>query len=204
MSKLEKLTPEQTAAMPAYAQEWIRHVLHDPIDHPAVEEGIRQVYKLAGLNPPADIIWTPNPKATVVDACNRAYDIEHPKGSKKDRTKYVRDNWHKYLGGRTWAGWDAWRAFLIEECNAPVSDEIREKWFAWKAANSAGWWWPGDGFCYVTEHWTDIHLERVGPDGFGSHRLHNGSGPAIAWEGWSVFLLHGVRVPEWVVMESLV
>ncbi len=43
---------------------------------------------------------------------------------------------------------------------------------------------------------TVLHLEQVGPTGWGSHRLHCDTGPAVAWsDGWGVYSWHGTRVP---------
>jgi hypothetical protein len=51
----------------------------------------------------------------------------------------------------------------------------------------------------VSERPTAIHREQVGPRGWGSHRLHNESGPALAFDGWAIYAIHGVRVPAYVV-----
>jgi hypothetical protein len=53
----------------------------------------------------------------------------------------------------------------------------------------------------VSDRPTEIHREQVGPRGWGSHRLHCTTGPAIAWrDGWALWFIHGVRVDERIVM----
>jgi hypothetical protein len=45
-----------------------------------------------------------------------------------------------------------------------------------------------------------VHLEQVGPAGWGSHRLHNAVGPSMTWaDGWAIWHWHGIRVPQWVI-----
>lgn len=55
----------------------------------------------------------------------------------------------------------------------------------------------------VCERPTAIHRELVRPDvarGWGSHRLHSDSGPAVVWpDGWGLHVIHGVRVTRQIV-----
>ena len=51
-------------------------------------------------------------------------------------------------------------------------------------------------FIMVCERPQEIHLEQVRPRGWGSHRLHCETGPAVKFaDGWGVWAWHGVRVP---------
>jgi hypothetical protein len=55
-------------------------------------------------------------------------------------------------------------------------------------------------FVMVVDTPAVINVERVAPQGWGSHRLHCEAGPAVAWaDGWCVYSWHGVRVPAWVI-----
>jgi hypothetical protein len=63
-------------------------------------------------------------------------------------------------------------------------------------ARSAGWYLPHEHICWVSERHS--LLER---DGQG--RLHSIAGPAVLYpDGWAIYAVHGVRVPERVVMAS--
>ena len=68
---------------------------------------------------------------------------------------------------------------------------------------SACWWYPHKDFLIVCERPRQIHRELVDANrtrGWGSHRLHNGSGPAVSWgDGWGVYSIHGVRVTQQIV-----
>ena len=55
----------------------------------------------------------------------------------------------------------------------------------------------------VCERPVSIARELANPDitrGLGSHRLHNSTGPAVAFrDGWGVYAVHGVRVPADII-----
>lgn len=95
-------------------------------------------------------------------------------GSSPVGTSYLRDICHLSLGGDLW---DRDRAYA-------------------DAQAAAGWWWPHRQYVMVTDRPRELHLERVGPTGSGSHRPHCATGPAIRWaDGWALYFLHGERVP---------
>ena len=51
---------------------------------------------------------------------------------------------------------------------------------------------PYKGICFVSEKPTEIHWK--------DKRLHNESGPSVKWpDGYAMWNLNGVRVPEWLV-----
>ncbi len=54
-----------------------------------------------------------------------------------------------------------------------------------RVANSAGWWWPYDDLCIVTERPTKLFLNRQG-------KLHREGGYAIEYaDSWGVYALNG-------------
>jgi hypothetical protein len=109
----------------------------------------------------------------------------------------VQQGWTKYLSG-WWSWWQARNGFCIEVLGA--APEMRERLDAWKDACSAGMWWPHTDFVIVSERPVAICHTRIGPDGWGSHQLHNETGPAIKWaDGWSIWCWHGITVPQWVI-----
>ena len=85
-----------------------------------------------------------------------------------------------------------------------------ERTYAYEQASTAGWWWPFRDFVMVSERPVELHLEQVGPMGWGSHRLHREDGPAISWsDGYALYYWHGTRVPasliegHWTVQDIL-
>ncbi|MFB4302597.1 DUF6745 domain-containing protein [Actinomadura sp. NTSP31] len=69
----------------------------------------------------------------------------------------------------------------------------------WGAAlSSAGWWWPHEDVCTVSERPVAVRTEVCGDDG--EVRPHAPDGPAIRYrDGWDVHAWHGRPVPSWVI-----
>ena len=107
----------------------------------------------------------------------------------------VRGAWWRHLS--PWWSWDAWRAACVEIVGVPAVQHLVD---ALRDANGAGWWWPHQEFVIVSDRPDFIHRERVAADGWGSHRLHCATGPAIRWGAeWAIWSWHGTTVPQWVV-----
>jgi hypothetical protein len=61
-------------------------------------------------------------------------------------------------------------------------------------ANSAGWAIPHEKVCWISERHEIVNQDEL-------HRLHSVTGPAVRYpDGWSIYAVHGVRVPEFVIM----
>jgi hypothetical protein len=62
-------------------------------------------------------------------------------------------------------------------------------------AQSAGWFLPHANICWVAERHNVLSRDEQG-------RLHSLTGPAVAYpDGWSIYAVHGVRVPADVIEE---
>ncbi len=116
--------------------------------------------------------------------------------------------WPYYIGGQFWAGGYYWggafTSFFREVCGLELKGDLWDRARAYEATTeSACWWWPHRRFVMVCERPAAIHRELTDPSrerGWGSHRLHNDSGPAVVWpDGWGVWSLHGVRVTRQIV-----
>jgi hypothetical protein len=105
--------------------------------------------------------------------------------------------WYYRFGGRQWSAWQSYIAFFRDIIELQLSDEIWDRSRAFDDAQSAGWWWPCRDFVMVCDTPAELHVEQVGPSGWGSHRLHCEDGPAVVWaDGWGVYSWHGTRVPR--------
>jgi hypothetical protein len=81
--KIKRLTPEQTAAMPAFAQKWIEIGLcTKPADRARFEAAVAECYRQAKLAPPKAVIWVPNPLVGALAFPIAAYLIAMLKRSK--------------------------------------------------------------------------------------------------------------------------
>ena len=115
----------------------------------------------------------------------------------------VRGAWWRYLGaGRWWVHGSAWTSYFRDVCGLVLEGDLWDRARAFEQTQQSAWaWWPHRRFVIVCDRPSAIHREQVSPRGWGSHRLHNDSGPAVAFrDGWGVWAIHGVRLTEQIVM----
>ena len=64
MKPFETLTPEQESILPGVRDEWLGYGLScEPANRALAEEGVREAYAAAGLEPPKIIVWLDSPMA---------------------------------------------------------------------------------------------------------------------------------------------
>jgi hypothetical protein len=91
------------------------------------------------------------------------------------------------------ANWLAFYKYFDIECG--LAEETKKLTGLWKVCKSAGWYLPYENVCFVSERHNSLHLDEQG-------RLHNPTGAALAYpDGWGVYAVHGVRLPEWIITE---
>jgi hypothetical protein len=65
-------------------------------------------------------------------------------------------------------------------------------------AQSAGWWWPFEKLCIISERPCEVHVEPAGDEN--RVRLHCETGPAMRFrDGWAVHAWHGTTVPAGLI-----
>lgn len=98
------------------------------------------------------------------------------------------EHWRGRLGGSWWCAMQAYTSFFREVCGLSLPGDLWERERAFAEAQSAGWWWPHRRFVLVSERPIRISLDEQG-------RLHNTSGPAVAWsDGFGLWFWHGRRI----------
>jgi hypothetical protein len=108
----------------------------------------------------------------------------------------VERDWLNYMGGQFlvggWWGSPSFVSYFREVCGLELPKDFDARALAYEATcRSACWWWPHTGFVMVCERPSEIHRNAAG-------RLHRDGGKAIVWpDGWGVYSLNGVTVPEW-------
>ena len=183
MAKVTELKKEQEARFGEFVQKWTRiGRVTEPADRPTAEHWISEVYRLNGLDAPK-FVWCANPEQAV---------LLREKQEKKEGLK-VNDPLQDICWGQHDAGLFAFYDFfrevggVIEETNDVVPHMM--------VAQAAGWWLPSRDICWVVERPMDLHLDEEG-------RMHNEEGPALEYpDGWSMFLWHGITVPEDIIMD---
>ena len=185
---ITQLTPTQLAELPKIRDEWIRNGLEKrPINRTLVSNIIGDLYAVVGKSKPKFIVFLRSP-------IEIAYAIEslllHAQVSDQVRDQ-VRDqvySWRWWYGfGQFEAGWISYfksMQMIGIDCSRiiPQMDLCKEA-----------------GFCVLFWEWAFI-CER--PEIFSdeSNRLHCENGPAVLYpDGFSVYAIHGVRVPAWII-----
>jgi len=98
-----------------------------------------------------------------------------------------------YQGGGMWAGYCAYAATVRDVVKLDLPEF--EKYQAWEdAARHSGLRLLHEEFCLVIDNPTILSRDE-------ENRPHNLEGPSHAWaDGWKIYNVHGVTVPEHVVM----
>ena len=85
------------------------------------------------------------------------------------------------------ANWLGFFEFFKQELNFEICDKLTP---LMKLAEHCGWWWPFKGAVILTEKPNSIHRDQ-------ENRLHSMTEAALSYpDGWRVYAIHGVRVPE--------
>ncbi|MEU9022055.1 DUF6745 domain-containing protein [Actinomadura sp. NPDC048394] len=102
---------------------------------------------------------------------------------------------------RLCVSWIAYYDVMRQVAGVPLAPGQAEHLDLWGAAlTSAGWWWPHEDVCVVSERPVAVSTEPAGDDG--EVRLHDPDGPAIRYaDGWDVHAWHGTPVPPWVIVD---
>ena len=107
-------------------------------------------------------------------------------------------NWHYWLGGQFWVGgwWGSpsYVSFFTDVCKLELSDDIMKRATAYrKICESVNYIWVNKNFVMVCARPKHIYKNNNG-------QLHCENGKAIEYpDGWGLYMLNGVRVPEWLV-----
>ena len=215
-TRVDTLTPEQTAQLQPWADRWIGIGLStDPADFDAFEGHARRAYLAAGLEWPGIVIRVSSPLAAayavpltalVLDGLRRGGQVgDQVLGQVRGQVlgqveRWILDRWHWDSGW--WITWLAWATYFRDACHLDLPDDLWDRVGPLEHAAQAAWaWWPQEDYVVVCDRPLVVHRQATGETGWGSHRLHCTDGPAVAFrDGWAVWAIEGVRVTEQIVM----
>lgn len=229
IEQITELTDEHRAIMRDVIEEWVDHgLMTGDANRRLFKDACRRCYEASDLKWHDNVIWVDNPliggyvtyilsedfRPEIVDELIRAVSIQlkmindsEENISKeindlaKDAIKNKKFSWNQ-IGGQLWVGgwWGPAYVDFFKRIGLKLDDKTN---FASNAyadtCKSASWWWPYDNFTVACERPLEIHLEKFTRDGREVSRLHNENGPAVVFRGWSIYEVHGVRVPGWIV-----
>ena len=200
---IEKLSAEQEVVLAQVRDEWTAVGLStEPADRPAAEEGVRQAYRRAGMEPPSVVIWLGSPYAGCVASAMLSQDQVGAQVWDQVRGQVGAQVWDQ-VGGQV-------RAQVRAQVRGQVGDAVwgqhEAGYLGWcdamqligvnldvaglsTVARNAGWWWPMRDTVILTDRPDTLHRDPQG-------RLHCETGPALRYrDGWAIHAIHGVRVP---------
>lgn len=198
--------------MPRYVERWTRIGLSTaPSNRPAAEECLVRAYAQAKLKPPV-FKWFGSPLSAALDMAV-ALLREHPTlgplhvgdsddavkshlAGEGDTARFIKDSIQDSLSKSGYgchdASWLAFHCFMREVLG--LRKETEPLVPLMDLAEHTGWYIPYENICWMSERPCAINRDDEG-------RAHCATGPAIAYpDGWSVYLWHGIRVPEeWIL-----
>ena len=205
MGKIEKLTAEQEQALVAYHAECMAiGTSTAPADRPRAEAAISKMYQFIG-KPQPTFVWCDSP-ATCILA--RFVLQEWSKTAKEGNSleTSLRTSLRASLGtsletslwtsnwGQQEQYWIGFYRFM--ELHLKIAyDPQKSGHLGWwnDIAESANWWFPYEGYCFVSERPVRCAIDE-------ERRLHHESLAAMEFkDGWKVYAYHGVTVPAQVI-----
>jgi len=181
--------------MPEWVDKWMRIGLScEPADWETAEAGVRGCYAAAKIPTPSVLLRMGSPFGAVMGGILAVLLLRGQVRSQV-RSQVWSQVESQYRGGQLWAGWYAYVSFFRDVCR--WHDPVLAA-FAWDeaVARSASWWWLHDDVCAISDRPETLHRDAQG-------RLHHTSGPALAYrDGWALWVLHGVRVPQELVLRA--
>ena len=197
MKKIDRLTPEQERRLIEWREEWLRiGTCTDPCDRAPIEAAVTAMYARIG-KPSPRIIWTNGPATTalLVAFLRQSASL----GAS------LRDSLWDLLGGSLgdslqWWGqqeayWVAYYLYCVDVLSVRYDPQSEADLSLWATMCRAGWWCAFDGVAILAERPAVQLLDDRGV-------IHCDDGPAIRCrDGFEVYAIHGVRVPQKVVTE---
>ena len=158
----------------------------DPIERDRVEQSAAALYRSLGRQPVPVLILSSPAMAMLAIGVLRMQRADS-------------QLWDQ-LGGQLTYIWGSMDAYLPawgvggRRCGAQYADQtsrLLERWD--QVVRTCGWIWPYNGLCIVCQRPEIIVFDD-------NSRLHSEDGPALRYsDGYSLYFIHGVRVPDWVV-----
>ncbi len=199
------LTQEQIDKCPLYVKKWVDIGLStEPVDKKLAEDAINLMYECGKVEKPKKIVWLKSPLSmfiafheimttkhlnwdTLYDKVKDANVINDP-GYKDAIGDYLNET----VYGNHEAGWLSFYDFF--ETEFPEKYKFDNLAGLNALSKTCGWVFPRVDVCFASERHSVLNRDDEG-------RLHCENGPAVSYsDGWSVYAIHGVRLPEYIIM----
>lgn len=207
MKKIEQMTADQESQIPVYLKKYLNFGTEiKKTNREKVTKDIKEYYRLNNLTEPT-VIFTESPyKANLFINLLKEHtfyledDIQQ-----KLESLYIGNlpvkNKFEYTSTWFWGCFDnyiiGYYRFIEEVLEVKLNDITQQKFDLFdNISQELSFWYPYENICIVSERHTMLNRDEQG-------RLHNLNGAAIQFaDGWSVYAVHGVIVPEFVILEK--
>lgn len=184
--KIEDLTPEQEEKLESYYEKWLRIGLStEPTTtkmRDAAERAVMNLYIANDLKVP-EIVWARSPD----EAIRKIVEIGGDEKIKEEPLNAAGFGQHD-------ANWLGFYDFMRNELG--LKEETEDVLSLMVLAENCGWWWPYENICILSERPISMSLNQNGD-------LHNLNAPALEYsDGFPVYCIEGVLMPDWVVETS--
>ena len=205
MNDRSDLAAKYKDQMPKYIDKWLE--IGTDTNRVEIEDAkvvIRNLRKLLDLEDNKPIIIVDNPMEAWVMCYLRTEQYISIDRLREEMQEVFEGNPNNYeipdcelpwMIGSMAASSFAYYDFMIEELGAELDNELWVKYKQWEATARLGCIYPMEDVTILSEKPTVIHLR--------DQVLHNESGPSLEYDGYGdikVYSLHGIKVPEWLVM----
>ena len=216
--RIEHMTPEQEAALPAFREGWRAVGLSTaPIHEASARSAVRSLYKAGDCEEPKAVITLASPMACLIARaiCEKLLNEKLSNNQREVLERQLRDQLGDQLWGQLWdqlggqlgdqlgdqlfqssyfiGGQEAfWLAFYEygEYLGAHFAPRTKAHFDAYRTyALTAGWLYPYKSIAFVSDRPAEIHFDA-------QRRLHSATGMAVSFrDGWGLHAWHGLRVP---------
>ncbi|WP_394620335.1 DUF6745 domain-containing protein [Lentzea sp. JNUCC 0626] len=203
--------------------DWLAHALSTaPADRPAAEEAVATLYASVG-RPPPEFVWVRSPaEAATLLPAGKAVRNDDWQSVEAQIAAQISDLRFRLRRRSEWQGAvsalrPVIREGLVPAINSTLPGSLGVGWAGqhdadWLAetdtwsepallapwetlARTAGWWWPREGRCVMSDRPTALHVDA-------NALPHNDNGPAITFaDGSHAYAWHGQTVPRWAIEE---
>jgi len=180
--RITELTPEQQAKFPEYREKWLKIGFQTgPLDFVKAKLALADCYKMAGCDPPKQYYHAKSP----FDGVKK--NIELNPNVEKERV--ISSSFHQIYGSHD-ASWLSFYDFMLNEVGLTCCKKLIP---LMNLAKNCGWVLPYKEYAILEDRPDTIKRKNK--------QLHCDGGAAVEYsDGFSVYCLHGVRVPKWLAV----
>ena len=207
---IEKLTKEQEDQIPIYLKKWVDNGLSTkPLDETQAIEALKNIYKIPNFEGPKYFLFFRSPYECFV--ASNIFEKLLPEDTPEDQIKplilkYLENNeWKKQIksldnysmifGNIEWdIGWTGFYDYVLNVLFPERKNEFKLFESYADSLTKIHIFLPFENVVFFSDRPTDINLNEEG-------KLHADLKPALKYaDGYSIYSLNGVRVPEYLVM----